>query len=191
MSIDARRRRRTYAPALLSLCLAAACARDDVRTAGDSSAAAAESVAAGMPQEGAGSAVDTVRAPAGSWTLALAENKLRATQLPPIRQGTQSRRPGLGVPGTRYSIGGSQLEIFLYADAIARGRDTDALDPVQVAPGAVRPALITDGNLAALLFSTDAPTVARVRAALRTESNDGPLEPAGVVPPRGAPESSP
>lgn len=180
-------------PALLALCLAVACAGDDVRDSGDSAAVVtAEPGAASTAPPGVGTVpLDTVRAPAGTWTVSLAETKLRSARLLPVQVGAVNRA-GFAVPGLRYTLGASQLELFLYADAIARGRDTDALDRSRLVAGMTpQPVLIADGNLAALLYSTDPAIVSRVRASLRTERDDGSLEPAGIVPPRGAPEGSP
>ena len=182
-------RTRRVVPLLLSLCVAVACARDDVRgSAGTTTGAESQLPATTLDATGP---IDTVRAPAGTWSLGLAENKLRNAQMSPVRQGTDVRRTGFAVPATRYALGPAQLEIFLYADAVARGRDTDILDLRRLEQGQRAPVLIADGNLAALLFTADAALASRVRAALRTDVDDGPLEPAGVVPPRSAPESSP
>lgn len=187
--LNVARRSRGLAPVLLSFLVSAACAGDDVRGGADTSVdvATETQLPTGMPQEGANAPIDTVRTPAGTWTLGLAENKLRGAQLSISREGTEVRRPGLGVPGTRYDVGGATLELFLYADAIARGRDTDALDTSRLTSAASeQPVLMSDGNLAALLFSRDASIASRVRSALRMDPDDGPLEPAGVTPPPGA-----
>lgn len=174
-------------PALGVLLVLSACADDSVRGRSDAPESAGALSDAAVATA-AGDVVDTVLVPAaGTWTARLAENKMRSNDLTAVRQRRDVRRPGISVVGTRYQVGSAALELFIYGDVIARGRDTDVLDLSRVAPDApAAPLLITDGNMAALLFVADSALARRVRGALRTEPDDGPLRPASGNPDRPA-----
>lgn len=76
--------------------------------------------------------------------------------------------------GRAYTVGAGddELHIYVYPDAAARQRDTDALDSAAVSPRGARrsykvpPLLVTSNNLAALVFTLNERTSERLANAL-------------------------
>ncbi len=106
-----------------------------------------------------------------TWNVANLEKALRSVGLDPVRKGVV-RQPFLGAEGVAFTIGSAELQAYIYADAVAVGRDTDPLDTVAVAPPGMKvnwimpPTLIVKNNLALILLTRDASLRQRVRRAL-------------------------
>ena len=111
------------------------------------------------------------------WTLTNLEKVLRKNGLNPVRGGLV-RQPFLGAEGVLYQIGQADLQVYLYADAVAVARDTDPLDTARVAPPTMQiswrmpPTLIVDNNMAAILLTRDAELRRKIRAALEKNHRD-------------------
>lgn len=84
------------------------------------------------------------------------------------------REPFFGVQGTLVNIPGAELELFVYGDAIAAGRDIDGLDTLTVSPHGRRvvwrkpPALVTSNNLVTIVLTEDPAVREQVRRVLGT-----------------------
>lgn len=111
------------------------------------------------------------------WTLANLEEVLRKNGLNPVRGGPVTQ-PFLGGEGVLYKIGKAELQVYLYADAGAVGRDTDPLDTTRVAPPTMQvswrmpPTLIVDNNVAAILLTRDDALRRTIRAAIEKSHRD-------------------
>ena len=107
-----------------------------------------------------------------NWTLADLEKVLREAGITLVNTG-QVKQPFLGPVGVRYQIGASELQAYIYGDAVALSRDTDPLDTTRVAPTTVMiswrlpPTLIVDNNLAIILLTKDDKLRERVRAVVK------------------------
>ena len=107
-----------------------------------------------------------------TWTPADLEKILRDGGITLVTAG-QVKQPFLGPAGVRYQIGASELQAYIYGDAVALARDTDPLDTTRVAPPTMMiswrlpPTLIIDNNLAIILLTKDDKLRARVRAAVK------------------------
>lgn len=136
----------------------------------------ADSVAAGSPAAAAPSppvpAGDTGCVLRGRWRLCSVEDRLDRAGLAPRIHPDTLRQPFMGVAGRVIHLGTAELQVFLYADAAAAAQDVAQLDPVRVAPPSMiidwiaPPTLITSNNLVAILLSTNARQIERVRNAL-------------------------
>jgi hypothetical protein len=106
------------------------------------------------------------------WDLAAVEATLQAAGTHPVYAAEPVRQPFMRVPGTLFSLGASEIQIYVYPDEAARLHDTHALDPHLVAPPHMMitwrmpPTLIVSGNLAAILLTRDAALRDRVHHAL-------------------------
>ncbi|MDQ3696653.1 MAG: hypothetical protein M3373_01320 [Gemmatimonadota bacterium] len=86
--------------------------------------------------------------------------------------GDTVRHEFLRVPGARLTVGGHDLQVFVYRDTAARAADSRGLDSSTVTPrgGRVdwptRPHLITSGNLLAILLTPREQLAERVSLAL-------------------------
>jgi hypothetical protein len=133
-----------------------------------SAAVSADSTAAAVPVAVSSSTVSA--APKGScpntglWAKCSIEKRLkRAGFILTPNAGKTPVRAGLGAPSFAYTLGtGSKLELFIYPDEKALGRDVAKLDTTTVAPrGASNawggaPLFIRSANLIAVLVSSDA-----------------------------------
>lgn len=120
-----------------------------------------------------GRRVDTVGADAERWDVAKVEARLREADLAPVQRVSDVRQPFLSVPGTILRIGDdAQVQVFLYDDARAVGRDVERLDTARVAPPTMMitwvmpPSLVTSENMAAIVLTRDETLRRRVHAAL-------------------------
>ena len=90
----------------------------------------------------------------------------------------------MGPQGTVYRLkGGSELQAYIYGDAVALGRDTDRLDTSEVAPPNVRinwimpPSLIVENNLAVILLTRDRALRDRISSAIKHKATSHGGEP--------------
>lgn len=110
----------------------------------------------------------------GDWTACAIEDRLTHAGVVFDRQAEPVSYPFFAVPGTVYHIGNPEheLQVFLYASAADRERDTKGLDSAAVAPKGTRrawrtpPTLVTSHNMAAVILSLNDRTVERLALAL-------------------------
>ena len=161
-----RARMQTAAPALcLLLVLTLGCkARSETKTSTVPSGTVPSTTS--KPKDTVGSYLQP------TWTVADLEKVLRDGGITLVSAG-QVKQPFLGPVGVRYQIGASELQAYIYGDAVALGRDTDPLDTTRVAPPTMMiswrlpPTLIIDNNLAIILLTKDEELRERVRAAVK------------------------
>ena len=116
---------------------------------------------------------DSVSAHAPTWDLDLAVGALRSAGMRPVVQGLV-REGFLDVDGTLVNVPGAELELFVYGDAIAAGRDIDRLDILTVSPRGRRvvwrkpPVLVTSNNLVTIVLTEDPAVRTQVRRVLGT-----------------------
>lgn len=115
---------------------------------------------------------DTVAAVPFQWTVDSARSAvMRAVEGPVAVSGTV-RQPFIRQMGTVLSADRATVQVFVYGDAVSRGRDTDPLDTVRVAPATMTVSwtepvtLVTNNNLAAIVLTRDARLRSRIRDAL-------------------------
>ena len=114
---------------------------------------------------------DTVAAVQVQWTVAEILERLRSASIPRELRG-EVRQPFLAVRGARISVPGGEIQVFLYGDAGAAGRDVARLDTSRVAPPNVMiswvapPSLIWHNNMVAILLTRDARLRARITQSL-------------------------
>jgi hypothetical protein len=169
---------RTALAALLLLSAAYACGGDDSAAIDTSTTVPGERT---VPTAGAPG--DTAAPQGATWNVEMVEGQLREAGFTVSRDRTPVNLAFMSVPGIALDLGGSAaVQIYLYADAGARGADTDKLDPSRAAPrGATAtfrsPAtLVTDNNLAAIVLTSDPAVRARIAEALhRRAEGDGAL----------------
>jgi len=83
------------------------------------------------------------------------------------------RQPFLSARGALFHLPGGELQAYVYADAGALSRDTDALDTMTVSPPTMMihwmspPTLIISNNLALILLTSDPQLRKQVREAVR------------------------
>lgn len=124
---------------------------------------------------------DTVAAVPIQWTVAEALARLRAAGMQPAIRG-EIRQPFLAVPGAVIRLESAEIQVYLYGDAGAAGRDVARLDTSRVAPPEMMitwiapPSLIWHNNLLAIVLTRDAGLRARIRLALepRREIGESP-----------------
>ncbi len=167
--------------ALLALFASPACRR------GEDNAAAADTAANAVPDANtvptAGAPGDTAAPQGATWNLEMAEGQLREAGFTVNRDRTPVNVPFMSVPGTALDLGnGITVQVYLYGDAAARGRDTDKLDPPRAAPRSgsapwrTPATLVTDNNLAAIVLTGDQTARTRITEALhRRSEGDGSL----------------
>lgn len=155
--------------------LASACSSEGK---GDIGAGGSASASAGTPSAAPSTAATPDGKPPclleGPWTACAIEDRLTHAGVVFDRQAEPVSYPFFGVPGTVYHIGNPEhvLQVFLYASAADRERDTKALDSAAVAPKGTRhawrtpPTLVTSNNLAAVILSLNDRTVERLALAL-------------------------
>ena len=116
---------------------------------------------------------DTIAAHAVTWDVASVEQQLQAAGLAPTGQREVVRQPFLSVPGVVMRLPSAEVQAYVYADAGAVARDARAIDTTRVAPPTMmiawrmRPHLVTDNNLLAIVLTDDERLAARIRPALR------------------------
>lgn len=116
---------------------------------------------------------DTVAAHAVTWDAATVEGQLRGAGLTPTGAREIVRQPLLSVPGVVFRIPAADVQAYVYADAGAVARDAGLIDTTRVAPPTMmiewrmRPHLVTDNNLLAIVLTDDERRAARIRTALR------------------------
>ena len=126
--------------------------------------------------EGEGAAVDTVNPYEGVWDLAMVRGHLARAGVETIEAG-EVRQPFMGARGTRLRGDGGEIQVFIYADAGARARDTDRLDSTAIVLPGDRPdtpqraALVTANNLAAIVVGEDSTLLESVSRVLRSRGN--------------------
>lgn len=115
---------------------------------------------------------DTVAAVQIQWTVAEVLERLRASGIQWQSRG-EVRQPFLAVRGTAVAVEGAELQVYIYGDAGAAGRDVAPLDTNRVAPSGMMitwtapPSLIWHNNLVAILLTRDEQSRARIKQALR------------------------
>lgn len=108
----------------------------------------------------------------GLWQQCNVEKRIERAGLVATAMPDTARKDFLAVPGLRYDLGRGELQLYLYADSVARKRDTDRLDPERAAPPgqgggwSTRARLITSNNMAAVLLTTNETLAERVGLAL-------------------------
>jgi hypothetical protein len=116
---------------------------------------------------------DSVSAHAPTWDLDLAVGALRSAGIRAVVAGPV-HESFFGVQGTLLNIPGAELELFVYGDAIAAGRDIDGLDMLTVSPHGRRvvwrkpPALVTSNNLVTIVLTANPAVREQVRRVLGT-----------------------
>ncbi len=155
--------------------LASACSSDGKSNSGASSSASASAAA---PSAATSAATTPDGKPPclleGDWTACAIEDRLTHAGVVFDRQAEPVSYPFFAVKGTVYHIGNPEheLQVFLYASAADRARDTKALDSAAVAPKGTRrawrtpPTLVTSNNMAAVILSLNDRTVERLALAL-------------------------
>ena len=119
-----------------------------------------------------GAPIDTVAAYEGVWDVTTVRGHLARAGVTTIEQG-EVRQPFMGARGTRLRGDRGELQVFVYADAGARARDTDRLDSnalVLVSEGGAgqRPAaVVTANNLAVIVVGRDSALLESVTGVLR------------------------
>jgi hypothetical protein len=108
----------------------------------------------------------------GPWQQCSVEKRIERAGLVATALPDTARKDFMAVPGLRYDLGRGELQLYLYADSVARKRDTDRLDPERAAPPgqgggwSTRARLITSNNMAAVLLTTNETLAERVALAL-------------------------
>ena len=137
-----------------SLCLGLpGCGGDEERDVAQSTVAIAEGT---VIPEGVGAPMDTVTPYAGLWDVRMVQGHL-------ARQGVETTQLGevrnslLSPPGTRLKAESGEVQVFIYADAGARGLDADSakLAELQTLPGFQQASLVTADNVAILVIGED------------------------------------
>lgn len=116
--------------------------------------------------------VDTIPWPPVQWTADTVRVALEESGLGPAQVLGTIHQPFMRAPAMVIAVPGATLQVFIYGDAAARGRDTDRLDTVRVAPPNTmvtwkEPAsLLMNNNLAVVVLTRDAAVRHRIRDAL-------------------------
>ncbi len=112
------------------------------------------------------------------WSLGNLEMALHRAGVTAVRNGP-IKQPFLGPPGMAYRLPGGELQAYVYADAVALGRDTDGLDTTSVSPPTMKinwvmpPSLITENNLALILLTRDPRLKQRISRAIEAKAVHG------------------
>lgn len=116
---------------------------------------------------------DTIDAPKGVWSTEAVVGALESRGLGPVTIQGRVQQPFIGPVGTGLHLPGADVQVYLYADALARARETDLIDSLKVAPRGTHvdwrmPASIIVINNAALIVLTNDETLRkRIHAAVR------------------------
>lgn len=111
------------------------------------------------------------------WDVATFQTALASESLGSTVVATPVRQPFMSVPGTvlqltRRAQPVGTAQVYVYGDAVIRGRDTDQLDSVRVSPRTTSirwqypPTLITSNNMAVVVLASDPTISALVRRAV-------------------------
>ena len=79
----------------------------------------------------------------------------------------------MGPQGMRLVLPGAEVQVFIYADALARARDTDRIDSTKVAPVTTHvdwimpPSIIVINNAALIVLTRDETLRKQIHAAVR------------------------
>lgn len=118
---------------------------------------------------------DSVLPGSVSWNTERVANRLKSAGLR-IDSTKKIVQPFLSAGGTVFHIsGGIQVQAFFYGDALSRARDSDALDPVRVAPPTmqitwIQPVrLVVDNNLLAIVLGPSRAVIDQAAIALRPQ----------------------
>lgn len=116
---------------------------------------------------------DTAEPEPAQWTLREVARRLTDGGLVVTDSGRESvRHSFLAVEGRQLKVSGSDLQVFVYADAAARKADSDRIDPARVAPAdmivgwVATPHLIASGNLLAIHLTPNGRLAERVKLIL-------------------------
>ena len=118
-------------------------------------------------------AIDTVNPYEGVWDLATIRGHFARAGISTTEEGAV-RQSFMGARGTRLRGEKGELQVFIYADAGARARDTDRLDSNSlVLPGDAggsqrRASVVTANNLAVIVLGDDSSLAQSVAGALRS-----------------------
>lgn len=143
------------------------------------------SAAGGRTGSGISSAVvrDTIAAVQIQWTVAEVLDRLRVEGIPGELR-SEIRQPFLAVPGVLVTVPGAEIQVYIYADAGAAGRDVARLDTARVAPPNMMitwmapPSLIWHNNLVLIALTRDVQLRARIRRSLRPGAHESaPAQP--------------
>jgi hypothetical protein len=116
---------------------------------------------------------DTIDAPRGVWTFGDVIRTLRSNGLQPLTVDGPVQQRFMGPVGTRLSIPGAEVQVYIYADALARARDTDLVDSMKVAPRTMhadwrmKPSIVVINNAALIVLTDDETLRRRIHAAVR------------------------
>ena len=115
----------------------------------------------------------------GQWAACSLERRLKQSGFVVRKLDEKPARAGFTIEPIVYSLGSSRLEVFIYPDEKALGKDMESLDTLAVAPrGSTAawpstPTLIRSANLAAVLLSQNQRQAERVVLAITA----GPPQP--------------
>ncbi len=116
---------------------------------------------------------DSIDAAKGVWESRTVRGALEAAGLGPVSDDGVVRVPFLGPEGTRFGLPGAEVQVYVYADAIARSQETDLVDSLKVAPAGghvnwrMPPSIIVVNNVAVIVLSSDEVLRKRIHAAVR------------------------
>lgn len=125
-----------------------------------------------QPDTGETATLDTVAATPIQWTVDTVRNAIMRAVRSPVSVSGSVRQPFMSQEGTILRSDRATVQVFIYGDAGARGRDTDRLDTARVAPPEMMvtwrepPTLVVNNNLAAIVLTRDATLRHRIRDAL-------------------------
>lgn len=124
------------------------------------------------PDTGHAATRDIVAATPIQWTLDTVRSAVARAVRGPVTVSGSVRQPFMSQEGSILTVDRATVQVFIYGDAGARGRDTDRLDTARVAPPDMMvtwrdPAtLVVNNNLAAIVLTRDATLRHRIRDAL-------------------------
>ena len=140
---------------------------------GDDAGGSTVSVAEGtIVPETDGAPIDTVSLYEGVWDLATVRGHLARAGVTTEEEG-EVRQSFMGARGVRLRGESGELQVFVYADAGARARDTDRLDSTALvvpagAGGGQRPAsVVAANNVAVIVLGQDSSLVRTVTEVLK------------------------
>lgn len=162
--------------------LAAACSPQPSDHVSDSIVGRALAAAQANSRAGTGTAggADTISATPTQWTVESARAVIAAALGTSVTVAGNADQPFMSLRGTVLRAGEATIQIYVYGDAGARGRDTDVLDTMRVAPPTMMigwrepPALVVNNNLAAIVLTRDESVRRRIREALSRGHDPSP-----------------
>lgn len=119
---------------------------------------------------------DTVAAVQIQWTVAEVLERLRMSGIPSQLRG-EVTQPFLAVRGTVVALERAEMQVYIYGDAGAAGRDVARLDTNRVAPPDMMitwtapPSLVWHNNLVAIVLTRDDQDRTRIAEALRPSAH--------------------